>query len=813
MKIRTKVFWSAFITLIIGITCSIIITANLYMKYIENEVSKLVIKNYKYASLILDTEIKTMERTQIDWTHWDDTYEYMINKDPRYVQDNLGEVTLKQLDLYGMIFIKKDLSILHSDFLEEEDKDAFYEKLNIDHMGELINHISANQINSGLTIINHNVYLLSLAGVTNTKGSVEINGYLLMIRKIDERFINYVKELLSTDISFTRSDLHEDNPSYTEFTMKEIKRSFHTLKSKASITDILNGNVIYINSEGKRISFLNALRTFKDASIVLVLNILAILFVCFLTIHKTVIIKVDKLNQFVDKVMVHSDDTLRVDIPGKDEISNLANNINNMLEKLESNYTEIKRNDTRMHLIMDATSDGFFDYNAKVKKLMISNSWLNYLGYETQDNSMDYEDVIEYIYEKDRNVFRRIVSKYRKEKDSFYAEIRVNKAFGGFIWALVRGKIVDFDNDGNDLRWIGTLSDITKSKEAELENIYLLQTDALTKLKNRSYMEKLLLELEEDWNHELCILMADVNGLKLVNDTFGYKEGDRLLQTIGDIFRICCADTDIPVRWGGDEFLILIYNDRKYADSLQHKIKQELNKIISFPIKVSVAMGYAGKRSTDFNTNDITKRAEEMMYRSKLLESKSIRSGIISSLKQSFVEKNIETLDHIHRLKELCLHIGDKMRFPKDIMDELALLCILHDIGKIALPYYIINKFDELTADEVNLIRTHTESGYRIAKSASEIAHIADKILYHHENYDGTGYPRGLSKDRIPIISRVLSVAHAYDVMVYGNQYRERISKEEALKNINNFSNSKYDPGIVQILQEVVLTCSDIIIE
>ena len=131
-------------------------------------------------------------------------------------------------------------------------------------------------------------------------------------------------------------------------------------------------------------------------------------------------------------------------------------------------------------------------------------------------------------------------------------------------------------------------------------------------------------------------------------------------------------------------------------------------------------------------------------------------------------------------------------------MDELALLGILHDIGKIAIPEVILLKPDKLTNEEWEVMKTHTEIGYRIAASSPELAHIADEILCHHERYDGTGYPQGLVGKDIPKLSRLLSIADSFDVMTHDRVYKKAMSFANAVEELKSCSGKQFDPEMVE---------------
>lgn len=346
----------------------------------------------------------------------------------------------------------------------------------------------------------------------------------------------------------------------------------------------------------------------------------------------------------------------------------------------------------------------------------------------------------------------------------------------------------------------------------ELDSSY--KTDPTTTLKNRAYMESMLKEECSFKEYNSWLIMGDVNGLKIVNDSFGHQEGDRLLRTVGGILKRCCSEEDIPARWGGDEFLILVKNaDISYVENMIGRIKAECEQVLDYPFRISMAMGSAGKDEKYFDPDAVLKLAEERMYRNKLLESRSTRSAIIFSLEQSLHEKHIETEEHTKRIEQMCLQIGKSLALSQEELDELALLGVLHDIGKIAIPESVLLKPDKLTAEEWGIMKTHTEIGYRIASSTPELAYIANEILYHHERFDGTGYPHGLAGKSIPKLSRLLAIVDSFDVMTHDRIYKRAMSVQSAVQELKQCSGTQFDPEMVdaflKLLEENAFQIND----
>ncbi|GAI01202.1 unnamed protein product [marine sediment metagenome] len=136
-------------------------------------------------------------------------------------------------------------------------------------------------------------------------------------------------------------------------------------------------------------------------------------------------------------------------------------------------------------------------------------------------------------------------------------------------------------------------------------------------------------------------------------------------------------------------------------------------------------------------------------------------------------------------------------------LGNLKLLALLHDIGKIGIPDSILFKTYVLTPSEWKKMREHSRIGYRMAKNIPDFAPIAQEILYHHEHWDGTGYPDGLKGEKIPLLSRIISIVDAYDVMQSRRPYKGPISKTEALKEIKRCAGTQFDPQLVEMFLKI----------
>lgn len=362
------------------------------------------------------------------------------------------------------------------------------------------------------------------------------------------------------------------------------------------------------------------------------------------------------------------------------------------------------------------------------------------------------------------------------------------------------------DSDGNVQGVILVFRDVTEEKRRQDEIYYMSYYDSLTGLYNRRFFEEEIKRIDTERNLPISIIMGDCNGLKLTNDTFGHSEGDKLLKKAAEAIKSACRADDIAARWGGDEFIILLpKTEKEEAEAMVKKIKSICSNMKIDSINVSISFGYDTKQSIGEDIFKILKSAEDYMYKHKVVEGNSMRGNIINTILNTLHEKNPREEKHSKRVSELCRRIGAAMELPEIEINKLKVCGLLHDIGKIAIEEKVLNKTERLTDQEWNEIKRHPDIGYRILSSSSEMVELAQYILSHHERFDGTGYPRGLKQEEIPLLSRIIAVADSYDAMTNERTYKKALDKDAAIEELIQNKGTQFDPYVVDIFIGKVL--------
>ncbi len=417
---------------------------------------------------------------------------------------------------------------------------------------------------------------------------------------------------------------------------------------------------------------------------------------------------------------------------------------------------------------------------------------------------------------------------------------------------LQKGKVIEIyrmDIDISDR--VGAQKRLNEVKD-KLEGLAL--KDALTEIYNfRYFRERLVAEFERAKRtlSSISIMMIDLDYFKSINDTYGHQFGDRVLRQMARFLKSELRANDVVARWGGEEFAIILPDtNRTDALAVANKILEicrsrsfgDGNKIIKIKCSIGVV---SYPEDPLFSVEEIIDAGEENIYRVKerggndvavygheisegvlagqaeedrkryidavkqKLSFYSVRSErsileAIYSLAKSIELRDRRTREHSDRMVEYAEKAARKFGMTPQEVDNVRRAAMLHDIGKIGISDAILLKAGKLNPEEFEIVKKHPVIGAEIISVASFLKDIVPLILCHHERYDGKGYPRGLKGDDIPLGARIIAVCDVYEAITSDRPYHKALSKEEAIKILQEGAGTQFDDKVVKVFLEIV---------
>ncbi len=317
------------------------------------------------------------------------------------------------------------------------------------------------------------------------------------------------------------------------------------------------------------------------------------------------------------------------------------------------------------------------------------------------------------------------------------------------------------------------------------------------------------------------VLFLDIDVFKSYNDAFGHLAGDEILKKIAQCIKVAIRGIDIPFRYGGDEFSILLPEaslDDAYnvAERIRRRVESEMD---SKGVAITCSIGVATWPTSGVMRESLLQAADGALYWSKqagrnrvsLASDLSRTLGInfngeqevlsaVHALAATVDAKDTSTYGHSKKASEYAARVAEALHYSSDKISTLEAAALLHDIGKIKVPDRVLLKPGPLTTEELLAIREHPKFGVAILKHIKGLSACLPIIQHHHERFDGKGYPAGLIADSIPLEARILAVADAYDAMTSPRPYRpQRLSHQEAVDELLRCAGTHFDPEIVKI--------------
>ena len=327
------------------------------------------------------------------------------------------------------------------------------------------------------------------------------------------------------------------------------------------------------------------------------------------------------------------------------------------------------------------------------------------------------------------------------------------------------------------------------------------RTDELTGLPNR---RALLEELERrtEQNESFILTLADLNGFKRYNDTFGHAAGDTLLRRLGRKLADACDGLGIAARLGGDEFCVLF--DPGVTAAAANAILEDALSDEGEEFSITCSSGSAAMPAEAGDPGAALRLADSRMYAAKISLHPSPEHGMFGALTRMLDERHPGLGSHLEEVAALAGACAEELGLPPDEVRAVARAAELHDIGKVGIPSAILTKRGPLGADEWEFVRRHSLIGERILIGIPSLEGVGALVRASHERWDGLGYPDFLAGTDIPLGARIIAVADSYCAMTEDRPYAEACSPESARRELSACAGGQFDPAVVKAFLRVL---------
>lgn len=420
----------------------------------------------------------------------------------------------------------------------------------------------------------------------------------------------------------------------------------------------------------------------------------------------------------------------------------------------------------------------------------------------------------------------------------------------GYFWAFVASlglAVIDYAQKAQHIdadllvagiiwlfAWlVGKMSETEKEIREQLQQ--QAELDGLTGVYNHRSFHHLLDEYfikTKITGMSLTLLMLDVDFFKYYNDAYGHQKGDEALSRVASIIDMATREWGVCARYGGDEFAVILpnctnKNGLMIGEFIHKKVEEAVfegaNILPSGHLSVSIGVASYPKNA---DTKDrLIDRADEALYKAKYTNTNKVQiyysvfdeigrslqdkdKDILNSMRTLMMVVNAKdryTYGHCERVMHYSLQIARRMSLSEEEIQNLTVGAFLHDIGKIEITRDVLNKPGKLTAKEQEAMRHHSIWGADYIRPIASFSSAVDIILYHHEDYNGSGYPFGISENEIPLGARILRVADSFDAMTTNRPYKKVHTISEAIKDLNIHRGKCYDPDVLDVFIEYII--------
>jgi len=627
MTLRKKTILSITLTTLLLIAVVLLLSNKIILGSFGRLEEQNINQNAQQTLRLLDDEISKLESTLKDWSNWDDTYQFVSDGNEQYIENNLNESSIANLNLNFMVLSDISGHITYGKAVDlSSGSQAEFPAALLDHIKEsaALSRLEDQSVVGGIILLPDFPVLIASAPVLNSMEEGPARGRLIIGRYFDASEIKRIAEKLQLSLTVHRFDdgrlpdeLKKITRSFGEGQQMVVnKRNDDIIEIFFLVKDIYESPVLFVGIDKSRAIYMQGRKTLGYFTIFLVSIGGIFMLVTSALIEKVVLARLRSASRQVNAIETHGDFEARVALAGGDELSRLAADINKMLDALQVS-TERDRN------ILDNIIDGYCETDLRGQILLTNKSLCRMSAFsESELLSRNIED---FIHPEDMSKMRQAIRACIANNEPIRrldGKFQVQTGQVGYFDAAIN--LVN-DSQGRPIGYRSIIRDVTEIKQNEERLVYLAYHDSLTGLFNRkAFMERLEKEIAyaTRYQQERVLLFIDLDKFKAVNDTFGHDAGDELLAMVAKRMRVELRDTDIIARMGGDEFTILLTNPERFPAGV---VTKRLVKAIAQPFEingrtidfVSASIGVKNFPKDASSSEDLIKAADSDMYREK----------------------------------------------------------------------------------------------------------------------------------------------------------------------------------------------------
>ena len=501
---------------------------------------------------------------------------------------------------------------------------------------------------------------------------------------------------------------------------------------------------------------------------------------------------------------------------------------------LEQNVCDLREAEERYRSIYKNTAEGIFQTTIDGRYINANPALARIYGFASPEELCTSIQDLEYDLYVNADTRQRFFEFMHNSDRVVDFEAEVRRADGVIIWISENCHAVRAE-DGRLIYYEGTVEDITQRKRLEEERETLLEhtrqllaeaveqadRDPLTGLLNhRAFQRRFDEEVDRVLRSggSLSVALIDLDNFKFFNDSYGHSTGDDVIKQIAYCLSSRSRSYDVIARFGGDEFAVLLPDNRaEDPNDVKNGLNRRLSNVSftpdgaksSVPINISIGVAvYPGDGAT---RTDILQIADERLRRAKvsgdsdntaaaLCEMLCRTTGgfsMLNALVTAVDTKDRYTRRHSEDVLEYSVAIAHELGFDDAAIHNLMVSSLLHDVGKIGIPDHILRKPGNLSSEEYECVKQHPVMGAIMVGAVDGFSATLDAIRHHHERWDGRGYPDNLQQDTIPLAARLMAVADSYSAMTMDRPYRKGLIPERALAIVRSGAGSQWDPNCV----------------